>query len=448
MKDLLLMMRNLVMGRVVLLVVSMMLFGCASSPMIQPRINSFVVAERYDLALELLESNQSAYGSRNELLYQLDLGLVLHYAGEYARSVRAFENAKRIHQRLYTVSVSNYASTWLVNDNRAPYRGEDFERVLLNVFQSLNFAAMGRWEEALVEARDADERLRLMRNQRIPGQVDGFWEDAFVRMLMGMIHQSLGGRERINDAFISYQKSWAGYRSEFYKKSGVSVPTILKKRWLETASLLGWEDRLPAEVAGAGVEDVDHPLGASARLVVVYYQGLSPIKRQVSIPVPLPNGNIARFAFPQFMERGSVQKTMVVKAVDARGYSTTASTELGQNITEIAKRDLRARQVGVIAKAVGRQAGKQVAIDAIETMVRAEQGSTAGSATKIVGNLYAYFSEQPDLRSWQTLPAGIQIASLELKPGRYTVFGDEEIIRDNVELKEDQTVFLLWRSTN
>jgi hypothetical protein len=412
--------------------------------MIQPRINSLVVAERFDLALSNLENQQDAYGPRNELLYNLDLGLVLHYAGRYRESVLAFERAKRVYDRLYTVSLSNYASTWLVNDNRSPYSGEDFERALLNVFQALNFTALGRWEDSLVEARDVDARLRLINSRYQPEARNVYKEDAFVRLLMGLVYESSGTREGWNDAFISYGKAWDIYRSDYLERYNLAAPEVLKRQWARVAQKLGWEDRLPGEVSSF-LKKNGRPQEGMARIVVVHYRGMSPVKRQVSIPVPLPNGNIARLAFPKFMERIYPEKDFWVRARDSRGVETKALTELAQDISRIAKENLRNRQVRVIAKAVLRQAGKQVAIDSIERMVRQDRGDTAGYIAKVAGNFYAYFSEHPDLRSWQTLPAEIRIAVLDVVPGTYDVLGDEVEIKKKMTMRAGQTEFLTWR---
>lgn len=421
------------------------LYSCASSPMIQPRINSLVAAERFDLALSNLASQQSAYGPRNELLYHLDFGLVLHYAGRYHESILAFERAKRIYDRLYTISLSNYASTWLVNDNRAPYRGEDFERALVNVFQALNFSALGQWEDSLVEARDVDARLRLVNRQYPPEARNVYKEDAFVRLLMGLVYESSGTREGLNDAFISYGKAWDIYSSDYREHYNLEAPDVLKRQWAGVARRLGWEDRLPGEISPFLKKRDGRLEEGMARVVVVHYRGMSPVKHQVSIPVPLPNGNIARLAFPKFTERIYSEKDLWVMVRDDRGAETKALTELAQDINQIAKENLRNRQVRVIAKAVLRQAGKQVAIDSIERVARQERGNTAGFVAKVAGNFYAYFSEHPDLRSWQTLPAEIRLVVLDVVPGTYDVLGDDVEIKKGLTLRAGQTEFLTWR---
>lgn len=420
--------------------------GCASSPMIQPQINSLVIGERFDLALKTMDAQQDVYGSRNELLYYLDLGLVSHYAQEYRKSIDAFEKAKRIYDRNYTISISNAASTWVVNDNRAPYRGEDFERALINVFQALNFVALSDMDGALVEARDVDARLRLINQQYSESARNVYREDAFVRMLMGLIYEASGTREGLNDAFISYQKAWEIYQSDYLKNYQLDVPTLLKTQWIRVARELGWKEDLPKELLKEWnrVSDISR---AEARIIVVHYQGLSPIKHQVSIPVPLPNGNVARLAFPKFNARFYPQKDFVIRAVNETVIVQEAQTQLVENISRIAQQDFDKKQLQMIAKAVARQAGKQVAIDSMERLAEDKSGKTTGKIVKVAGNLYAWFSEQPDLRSWQTLPAEIRLAVLDVPAGIYTIKGNDHVIRDNLIINEGDAVFIPWRSS-
>ena len=114
-----------------------LIVSCASAPTIQPQINGLVVAEKFDRAAKLLDSQSQtkSYGSNNELLYLLDRGMVYHLAGNYPESIKTFAAAKQKYDELYTKSLTKIAATWLVNDYNAPYRGEDFERVMINIFQ-------------------------------------------------------------------------------------------------------------------------------------------------------------------------------------------------------------------------------------------------------------------------------------------------------------------------
>src|SRR4051812_23684465 len=88
------------------------LASCAGpSKNIQPQINSLVIAQHFNRAIEFLDEGPSSYGTHNELLYWLDRGLVLHLAGRYQDSIFAFEKSKQTFENLYNRSLSDAAGT-------------------------------------------------------------------------------------------------------------------------------------------------------------------------------------------------------------------------------------------------------------------------------------------------------------------------------------------------
>ena len=124
----------------------------------------------------------------------------------------------------------------LLNDNVLPYDGEDFERVLVNVFLALNFAKQGLPDEAIVEARKVDLKLREFARQ-YEGK-NTFQEDAFARYLAGALYES--GAE-INDAFISYRKAHEAYE-KYARAYGTKAPSFLLNDLVRMAKLLSFTD--------------------------------------------------------------------------------------------------------------------------------------------------------------------------------------------------------------
>src|SRR3989338_7091047 len=106
-----------------LLFLTLFLAACAAPVMIQPQVNSLVIAQKYPNALTLLESGQENYGPNNKLLYLMDYGLVLHYAKDYQKSINAFEQAKSLYDQLYTQSIIKESATWFLTEESSEYRG-------------------------------------------------------------------------------------------------------------------------------------------------------------------------------------------------------------------------------------------------------------------------------------------------------------------------------------
>lgn len=422
------------------------LVSCASSPMIQPQINSLVAAERYDAALRILKEHRYSYGEHNDLLYFMDFGLALHTAGEYRESIGYFEKAKAKYDQLYTISVSRKAATWLVNDNVDEYRGEDFERVLINVFQALNFARLGDLEEALVEARDADNALELI-NQSYSKESVAYAHDAFARLLMGILYAAAGGPDNINNAYISLVKSLSAYRDVYSVHYGVKIPELLKEELAAAAQYLNFGDSAAwqADIGKVSFTPFTDRAGL-AQVVVIHYRGLSPIKHQVDLPVVLPDGYVARIVFPNYTRRRYPDMAFTLQLRQGAETVKARDTELVENIEEIAVKALEEKRLRVAAKAVLRAGAKHMALRAAEGGVRDSSGDTAADVVKYSGMLFNVFSEQADLRSWQTLPAQIRMARAFTEPGEYEIMLNEDVI-EKCTLAAGETRFIIFRTS-
>jgi hypothetical protein len=358
--------------------------SCATPPKnVQPQINSLVIAQHFDRAVSFLGQDPSAYGPNNKLLFWLDRGLVLHLAGRYAESVGAFESAKRTFDELYTRSISQMAGAAAVNDYWQEYRGEDYEYVLVNIFQALNFAAMDNVSEALVEARDMDARSKWTKT-----------DDAFARMLFGILYQAAGTPQDLNDAYIDDVRSKAQY--------GVNVPKILAQN-----------------LATVQTPDVR----AKAEVYLFHYTGFVPLKVADVFPIPLDTSHVTAISFPRYTDRVSDVRSSVFSAVG----KTRAQdhTELVQDIGAIAKKILDDRKALILAKASLRPIGKYLLEKTLEDRVRDNNGDTPAEIVNLFANVYNLYSEQADVRGWQTLPEKIRAARLLLEPGRYEFFVED-----------------------
>jgi hypothetical protein len=426
-----------------------LLSSCSSisAPTIQPQINNLIATGHYESAAQILQENRKAYGKRDELLYLFDAGMLMHMSHRYAESVQYFEEAKKKYDHLYTISITNQASTWLMNDKRAVYRGEDFERVMVNFFQAVNFMMLGQTEEALVEARNADRMLSLINRQYDEKQQNEYKEDAAARLLMGIIYEAIGA-EGIDDAYISYKKSLEAYDSEFYQNSGIEIPTLLKENLLRVAKKIDPEGYRPLKDRFKDIDERNlNNKDFTSEVYLIDYAGFVPIKHEVYLPIPLPNGFFGKLAFPQYDREESAPKPAgYFKAVSDK-VEFDAPVETIQDIGYLAVSSLKDRQARVVAKAVVRTAGKFIVEDISENAISEEYGDTAGTIFRYLASLYNIASEEADLRSWQTLPDRINISRLKLKPGSYNLSYQNHDIAP-VELKAGEKKVFVYRSAD
>jgi len=123
-------------------------------------VEKLLAKANYPAAIAQLEAAKpTAYTYKDRVVYYLDIGMLHHWNGEYAKSNEMLEKAERAIEENFTKSLTRSASSLILNDNVLAYTGEDYEDVYLNAFKALNYLALGQNDEAFVEVRRIDNKL-------------------------------------------------------------------------------------------------------------------------------------------------------------------------------------------------------------------------------------------------------------------------------------------------
>lgn len=255
------------------------LAGCGVKQSYYKDLESYIVKNQYAAAQQHVQKEpDKTYPERDRLLYYFDLAMTAHLAGDYAKSNEALYAAEKAIEDLYSKSVSKQAASFLVNDNVKEYAGEDFEMVVVHVIAALNYVFMGQLDDALVEARKVDLKLKVVA-ERTGGKKVAYQTDAFARYLAGMIHENKGSTEELNEAYISYKQALEAYAKEYQKNYNTPVPAALVNDALRTATQLGFNDfeqEIRKEYAPNAPPTVKGK--TSGEVVVIHYTGLAPQK--------------------------------------------------------------------------------------------------------------------------------------------------------------------------
>lgn len=401
--------------------IGILLFSsCAPTIQQYPRINQYLLAEDYDSAYKVVEQSKEGYAARNAVLYYLDEGTILHFAGRYEESNRSFFKAESIMDELYTKSISKEAASFVISDNTVPYRGEDFEMAMVNLFLALNYAGLGSWEDAVVEARKVDVKLNLINSKHEEGEKNVYKEDGFIRFLMGVFYEVEG---EINDAFISYRKSEEIYRGDYVANYGVSPPTILIENLLTSADAMDFHEET-AQIKKQYPSVVFTEAGTKRRMAevfVIHYNGLGPEKVEENFLVPMPDGYVMKIAYPKFVKRGfGISHGEVTLRNLKTGKSYSFPTVLMEDVASIAVLNLENRINRVKAKAIARATTKYLASMAASKAVEQRHGVLAGMLTKMTANIASVATEQADVRQWRLLPAEIRAGRIVVPAGEYS----------------------------
>jgi uncharacterized protein len=397
----------------------LLLTGCASSTKFYRAVEEDLGAGKHTEAIKGVTDHRDTYGDKSSVLYNMDLGLLYHYAGMSDSSSAHLLAAEREIEDLYTKSVTLAALSFILNDTILPYDGEDFERVLLNVFLALNFAEQGLPDEALVEMRKVDLKMREF-IRKYEGK-NTYQEDAFARYLAGALYESAG---ELNDAFIEYRKAYEAYGT-YAKNFGTKAPPFLLNDLTRTAKLLGFTEEYEKYV-GLGGTDTSSQSENRGSIIVVAYAGKSPIKTEVRTNVSIGDGagviHTFQIALPKFTPRTTNSRTYRVdvrKSPDS-SFVTTSQTSIAENITAIAGQSLDDRLALIYLKSGGRAVLKFLAAEKAKAKLGEKSESPLLNILgSIAVDLAVGATEHADVRSWRTLPAQIQLARIELPAGSY-----------------------------
>ncbi len=304
------------------------------------------------------------------------------------------------------------------------YKGEAFERVLINVYKAIGYIMLGNIEDALVECRKIDLKLEKFNKFLKTNQ-----KDPFPRYISGVLFEA--DRE-INDAYIDYKYTYK-IDPDFYYLASDLLSLSRKLSFLDDYSK--WQQIFGPERAKLRPGRKDY-----GELVLIFECGRSP--RKISsehksgaqiIPVPVYVDRESDISHAEIYVRG--------KAV--------ARTHLLSDIAALSKVYLDKRIGAYIAKGVARLAIKTGAAVAISK-------ATKSPELGILAGLLLLHTNRADLRSALTLPENIQLARVFLKQGTHDIklrfkskFGTYikgTKIFKGVKIQKGKKVFLNYRT--
>ncbi len=444
---------------------SCFLGSCASYNGAMDSYYDDVKAKQYDAAQKKLEKNKLLKQHRNRLMYCMEAGKLYHLKKDYIKSNQYLNEADNIAENLRQ-SAGNVAAGMLINPMHRSYTGEDFEKHMLHYYKALNYAAMGLYEDAAVEARRINLTTQAQADKFV-GKERRYAKDAFALNLQGMLFEMNG---EINNAFISYRNAADIYLDAAGPYYGVEIPGQLKQDLLRTARQLGFTSDLEFYKRKFSC-DLQSPDYSSGSLVLFLEEGTAPVKIQKNYWVNKAPGNrfyyyssdgdrsffdfdygrhgydeshisslnSIKIAMPAYRLQSSSCRVL---QVEVNGASYTPA--LVQNINVVAMQSLKERFVYELGTALARQLSKKVTakgFGALATVIAAgtnkhktdstktpeenaaskkeakEEARMVGKTVTSIAGLFNRMTEKADTRNWQSLPAFINYVRIPLAPG-------------------------------
>jgi hypothetical protein len=389
---------------------SLLFFSCASNQYQQ--VDELVKNGDYASSAVHIEKNRnSIYRDKDAILYYLDRGMLAHYATDYNTSLSLLQDGERAIEAAYTKSITQAIGSYILNDTTVEYDGEDYEDIYINVFNALNYYHQNRLEDALVEIRQMNNKLSflstkygelmtslqqqaLTNNAEVPSNPDAvteFSDSALARYLGLLFYRGIGEDD---DARID---------SEMLKVAFANAPHV-------------YSYPLPSSLVRN--EELAIPQG-KARLNVIGFSGLSPIKEEQTLRIPLfISYNYIKIALPEMLSRHSLVSRIEVKVTGGLRFNL----ELLEDIDAVAKETFKQKKNLIYTKSVIRAIVKGVGAATFDVMAQETNDASKSLLFSVLGlgtQIFAEASEQADLRISRYFPAKALVGGINLDPGVY-----------------------------
>ncbi len=414
-----------------LLLLPVLLGGCAVSSVLSPypgQARSYQEALGAGAPQAAVQKIGNKTTSADGMLYLLEKGRIEQLGEQADNSQASFDGAIARFQAQddkAVISASSYAASGaslLSNDNARPYAGRTYERVFVHQYQALNYLAKGDASGALVEVRRANQvQVDALAQQdskvdsaRADAESKGLDEDKYANYfspmdlaagrvktgfqnaatfyLSGLIYEATGNT---NDAFIDYRKALELVPDNAY----------LQKDVVRTGLKVGLDDvkKLAARIGKVQVG----PSAGQGELVIYVEEGYVPAKQGLGIPIWTMK-TINTVSFPIYAD--SPAPSSVVVQVDGNALESALLVDT----RALAVRTLKDEVPGMLARAFLRLLTKQ-------EMQRQAQSNDSTGLLGLATMIYSLATDQPDLRSWLTLPGSGQVIRLPLAAGEHSL---------------------------
>jgi hypothetical protein len=360
--------------------------------------------------------------SGDDLLWTLQLAGSKRADANHADSITTFDKAEEMMNYFATNSeVLDTVGSTLVNDNIVPYKGQEYDGIMVNTYKALDFLAEKKPDMARVEfnrALDRQMRAREHFNEEIrklDAQLDKqkektntdartVAEDPNVMATVNANYPNLSQFQPYPDFVNPFTTYLAGVYFLLIGENS-RAGDLLK----ETAGMVPdndyiKKDLLLADDVAAGKVNLEN------QCWVIFENGLGPVKEEIRIDLPLvlvsSKVYYAGIALPRLRPRSIAYPYLTVKT-DAGAYQTRQAADMERVIETEFNKDFK----GVLIRAIASAVVKAVA----QASVR--DNDNYGIMTAGIAVLSA-LTTAADVRIWSALPKDFQIARCAIPENR------------------------------
>lgn len=391
-------------------VLSMAFVSCATTNPYS-RADEAVLRGDFDRAVLELESKKSVYRENDEVLLNLDMGMLTHYTKDYAKSSEFLQNGEREIEEAFTKSITRMIGSYIINDNTLEYAGEDYEDIYINVFNALNYYHRGDLDGALVEIRRIDNKLKALSTKY--GTMISNLQKSMLEQEIEIPHDPETVTQRFTDSALARYMSMLFYRGE-----GLWDDVRIDRNFIKLA-FANQPDMYPFPLPSSIDAESEIPQG-KARLNIISFNGFAPIKIEETMRIPLLlSGRYVKIALPVMTSRSSsIAFTEVVMDSGER-----IVLELIEDIDLIAKETFKLNQNAIYLKSIIRSVAKSTTSVVLHAASQSSDDGDRSAMWEILSlgaQIFAEASEQADIRVSHYFPGKVLVGGINLDPGTHS----------------------------
>jgi len=360
--------------------------------------------------------------SGNDLLWTLQKASVERAQLNHKESIDSFDKAEDILRHFDSASeIVDTAGATVVNDNLIPYKGQEYDGVMVNTYKALDFMAEGNIDLARVEFNRALERQMRAREhfnaeirkleeslekqreqQKYDVNVSAAADDPDVLSKINAAYPNLAMFEPYPD----FVNPFTTYLAAVYFNL---VGDYDKAAYLfkESAGMVPNNDYIAEDLVFT-----DDVIAGKAKMEnvcwVIFENGLCPVKEEMRVDIPLflvtDRVRYVGIALPRLESRGIAYSCLTVQS-DGQAYDTKQVADMERVIETEFKKDFK----GILARAIASAVVKAAAQASLEN-----QDNDGCKLAAVFVALFSYATTAADVRIWSALPKDFQVARCEI----------------------------------
>jgi hypothetical protein len=401
----------------------LILGGCFSNlgTSIGMDVNKRAQQERLFIEGDYAQAAALADKNKVSLSSMLRAGNYYLYANDYKNSIALLDESEAViknqHEKIVADSAAEYTAQLMINDAAVPYSASIAEAVMVNTYKSIDYMALGKFDEARVELNRAIDRQRRAKEtyaeliakqkdaiaqKRREKKTEGFDETMNNPQIKSLVRANYSSLEQF-EAYPDFINPFTTYLAGlFFLIEGDYAKSfsLLKEAYgMEPQNETLKSDFLMVEDALDGVPIKERYVW------VIYENGLGPVKKEYKINIPMYMASkkiiYTGIALPKMQPRAQATPYLAIYS-DSKEI---AKTSVVGDIERVMLSEFRYSYNDILTRAVF-----SMLLKTYSQHEASEKNPYFGLATAAL----QLITTHADTRIWSALPKDFQVAKVKM----------------------------------